>query len=321
MTASGHSFSDFLDILPAVLYEYVMHDDGRSELLYLSPSSRDILGHPPEYFMEDLERFWAMAHPDDLADFRSEDVRANRQGEMFISELRVRLPDGAERWLQLCSKPTPETRDGAPVWIGYIIDVTRLKQVEAELRAANAKLRDLSLTDGLTGLANRRRFDETLAIEWARFRRSGQPFALLLLDIDRFKNYNDHFGHQAGDDCLKAVADVLMQAARRPGDVAARYGGEELILVAPNAGVLDAGNMAEGIRQAVEDLELPNPDTASGRLTVSIGVAAIARDEFSDAEQLLSAADAALYQAKHDGRNCVRLAAANRPDGDGEPAV
>jgi len=314
MTASEHPLSDFLSILPAVLYEYVIHEDGRRELLYLSPSAQEILGHPPEYFVEDLDRFWAMVHPDDLQRFLDEDVRVNRHDDLFVDELRIRLPGGAERWLQLSSKPTPESHGSAPIWIGYIIDVTRLKQAEAELRAANEKLQVLSLTDGLTGLANRRRFDEALAEEWGRFRRSGQPFALLLLDIDLFKHYNDRFGHQAGDDCLRAVAGVLRQSARRPGDLAARYGGEEMVLIVPNAEAREAESMAGNIRRAVEALGLPNPDSPMGRLTVSIGVAVIGRDEFGDPGELLRAADAAMYEAKRAGRGRVRLAEVNRPD-------
>lgn len=306
--SSTHELSEFLNILPAVLYEYVLYSDGSAELLYLSPSSSSILGHSASYFVEDVNRFWAMVHPDDLERIRHEDRTANKNNALFVSEVRVRLPDGRERWLQLSSKPTPEKHNGAFIWIGYIIDITRIKRVETELLEANRKLQALSNTDGLTGLANRRHFDEALDSEWARYKRSGQPFALILVDIDYFKIYNDQYGHQMGDDCLRSVAAVLQEHARRNGDISARYGGEELIIIAIDTHLNDALQMAEHIRQSVAALDLSNAHTPAGRVTVSIGVSAIAHDEYPDAQQLLKAADMALYRAKGEQRNCVRVA-------------
>ncbi|MET3999222.1 sensor domain-containing diguanylate cyclase [Marinobacterium sp. MBR-109] len=306
--ASKHELSAFLGILPAVLYEYVLYPDSRSELLYLSPSSKEILGRPPEYFVEDVNRFWEMVHPNDLQQILTEDVRANKTRELFVSEVRFFHPNGQEHWLQLSSKPTPEQYNGVDIWIGYIIDITRLKDMEGKLLQANRKLQALSDTDGLTGLANRRRFDEALANEWARYQRSRQPFALILVDIDYFKSYNDHYGHQSGDDCLKAVANVLKETARRHGDISARYGGEELINIAIDTRLVDAQVMAEHIRQTVEALDIRNEYVPCGRVTVSVGVSAIFDQEYPDSAQLFKAADTAMYQAKSDQRNCVRVA-------------
>lgn len=306
--ASKHELSAFLGILPAVLYEYVLYPDSRSELLYLSPSSKEILGWPPEYFVEDVNRFWEMVHPNDLQQILTEDVRANEARELFVSEVRFFHPNGQEHWLQLSSKPTPEQYNGVDIWIGYIIDITRLKEMEGKLLQANRKLQALSDTDGLTGLANRRRFDEALMSEWARYQRNRQPFALILVDIDYFKSYNDHYGHQSGDDCLKAVANVLKETARRHGDISARYGGEELVNIAIDTRLVDAQVMAEHIRQAVEALNIRNEYVPCGRVTVSVGVSAIFDQEYPDSAQLFKAADTAMYQAKSDQRNCVRVA-------------
>ncbi len=306
--ASKHELSDFLGILPAVLYEYVLYPDGSAEILYLSPSSKVILGQPPEYFVEDVNRFWEMVHPNDLQRILAEDVRANEVRELFVSEVRFFHPNGQEHWLQLSSKPTPEQYNGVDIWIGYIIDITRLKEMEGKLLQANRKLQALSDTDGLTGLANRRRFDEALANEWARYQRSRQPFALILVDIDYFKIYNDHYGHQSGDDCLKEVANVLKETARRHGDISARYGGEELVNIAIDTRLEDAQVMAEHIRQAVEALNIRNEYVPCGRVTVSVGVSAIFDQEYPDAVQLFKAADKAMYRAKSDQRNCVRVA-------------
>jgi diguanylate cyclase (GGDEF)-like protein/PAS domain S-box-containing protein len=306
--ALKHGLSDFLGILPAVLYEYVLYPDGSAELLYLSPSSEDILGQPAEYFVADVNRFWAMVHPNDVEQTQAEDVRANHTGELFVSQVRFFHPGGQMRWLQLSSKPTPEQYNGVDIWMGYIIDITRLKEVEGELLQANRKLQALSNTDGLTGLANRRCFDEALANEWARYQRSRQPFALILVDLDYFKSYNDHYGHQMGDDCLKAVANVMQEVARRHGDISARYGGEELVNIAIDTRLEDAQAMAEHIRQGVEALDIRNEYVPFGRVTVSVGVSAIFDQEYASPEQLFKAADTALYRAKTDQRNCVRVA-------------
>ncbi|OOV07518.1 hypothetical protein RF819_12950 [Rhodoferax fermentans] len=168
--------------------------------------------------------------------------------------------------------------------------------------------RQLATQDELTGLANRRHLNHVLAQEWARFKRSGQPFALVMIDIDHFKLYNDHYGHPAGDACLRQIAEVIQSGMRRAGDLAARYGGEEFLLILPNTQAQDGLRLAEAVRQSVEQLNLPHAKSPLGRLTVSLGVAAMADAHYVDASGLLSAADAALYIAKQEGRNRVRLA-------------
>ena len=168
--------------------------------------------------------------------------------------------------------------------------------------------RQLATQDELTGLANRRHLNHVLAQEWARFKRSGQPFALVMIDIDHFKLFNDHYGHPAGDACLRQIAEVIQSGMRRAGDLAARYGGEEFLLILPNTQAQDGLRLAEAVRQSVEQLNLPHAKAPLGRLTVSLGVAAMADAHYADASGLLSAADAALYIAKQEGRNRVRLA-------------
>ena len=305
---SKQMIENFLNILPAVLYEYVLYNEKRSELLYLSPSSVDILGHPPEYFIEDLNRFWKMVHPDDIERILNSNIKANIENRLFVSEVRVLLPNGQERWIQLSSKPTSEKKNSAVIWVGYIIDITRIKQAETALVEANKKLKARSITDSLTGLANRRHFDKMLKNEWARFKRTRKPFSLIMLDIDFFKNYNDRYGHQTGDKCLKRVAKILKHSARRAGDIAARYGGEEFVIIAFDTNLSEAQEMAENIRLSVESLNIKNEDTPLGKVTVSLGVSTISDNEYPDREHLLKAADEALYQSKKEQRNCVRVA-------------
>lgn len=177
-----------------------------------------------------------------------------------------------------------------------------------ELTVLNNKLAALSITDSLTGIANRRRFDEVLRSEWSRAARSGQPLALALLDVDMFKKYNDHYGHQAGDDCLRTVATVFATNVRRTCDLVARYGGEEFAFIAPATNEAHALGLAEAVCKAMEDRGLPHFMSPFGVVTVSIGVAVIVPDEGVNVEMLVKKADTALYHAKQCGRNRAVLA-------------
>ncbi len=198
-----------------------------------------------------------------------------------------------------------------------------------ELRQANERLSELSFSDSLTGISNRRRFDEVLETEWKRGVRLGHPLSLVMADIDFFKRYNDALGHQAGDRCIVEVAGVLQAMARRAGDLVARYGGEEFMLLLPATSAADAAIVAETARAKVEALGIPHPNGASPFVTASFGVATFVPGTSvpgaaGDPAPLVSAADAALYRAKSAGRNRVEFAAAGTarrpvPGQTGEP--
>lgn len=173
---------------------------------------------------------------------------------------------------------------------------------QGALQAANQELEKQSQTDGLTHLANRRHFDQALAHEHARWRRTGLPLSLLMLDVDHFKRVNDLYGHQVGDDCLRAIAQVLRDHAARPTDLAARYGGEEFACLLPETGLDSAQVVAERIRAAVARLEQSNPQAGLPHVTLSIGIATLEGGQ-AGAPELLAAADAQLYAAKQAGRN------------------
>jgi diguanylate cyclase (GGDEF)-like protein len=173
------------------------------------------------------------------------------------------------------------------------------------LRDANLELEALSATDVLTGLANRRRLDEVLASELRRAIRSSKPLALIMLDVDFFKKYNDHYGHQAGDVCLRQVADALQAGCHRGGDLVARYGGEEFVLVAADTDMAGSLMVAEMLRASVEAMRLPHCDSPFGQVTVSIGVAALQPMAMHTPDMLLRMADQAMYRAKLLGRNRV----------------
>jgi diguanylate cyclase (GGDEF)-like protein len=181
-----------------------------------------------------------------------------------------------------------------------------LGQTQDALAQANLRLAQLASYDGLTGLANRRFFDETLERSFAESCRSGQPIGLVMIDVDHFKQYNDHYGHPAGDRCLQQIAQAIQSAARRPLDFVARYGGEEMVMVLPNTDEAGAAMVAEMARTAVAALQIPHSNQSFGYVTVSLGVAVHLADEIIQDEQtLLRAADCALYQAKAYGRNQV----------------
>lgn len=185
------------------------------------------------------------------------------------------------------------------------VDVFRLSY---KLREANLQLEALSRSDSLTGLANRRAFDEILNIEWARARHSGNPLTMFMVDVDHFKNYNDRYGHQAGDRCLQEIAQVLKSAARRAGDVCARYGGEEFAIILPDTEPEVAAQIAETIRAKCQRLAILHEDTDPGVVTISLGVVTIRTDASSSASLLIETADKALYRAKKSGRNRVVIA-------------
>lgn len=178
-----------------------------------------------------------------------------------------------------------------------------LESQAEQLQNANHRLSELSHLDGLTGLANRRRFDDALAAEWARGVRERKPLSLIMIDIDFFKQLNDRYGHQTGDRCLQAVARVLRESARRASDLAARYGGEEFCLLLPGTDAAAAAKVAQQAQTSIRSLNIEHRDSPRGTLTASFGVATRVPSAEGQGQDLLQAADAALYQAKHAGRD------------------
>ncbi|MEN9898679.1 MAG: hypothetical protein RLZZ66_2328 [Pseudomonadota bacterium] len=174
---------------------------------------------------------------------------------------------------------------------------------QIELKYAREKLTKLAITDGLTGIANRRYFDDQLAHEWTRARRLNQTLAIAMIDVDWFKKYNDHYGHQGGDDCLQQVANVLSNVAKRDSDFVARYGGEEFAIILPMTQAENALELSKNICLALSNLELPHVLSDFGHVTLSVGVAVGCPKQNTTPRNLLLNADKALYTAKENGRN------------------
>jgi len=180
-----------------------------------------------------------------------------------------------------------------------------LVKVAGQLHDANQELQRLSMTDGLTGIANRRMFDESLAREWRRCLRLKKPMSIVMLDVDYFKKYNDRYGHQDGDDCLRAVAQEMVRSTPRAGDLVARYGGEEFVMILGDTDEGGAHWVANRIRQHVAELNMPHDGSPFGHVTVSCGVASVMPSAELSVDMLVKSADNALYLSKNQGRNTV----------------
>ena len=196
---------------------------------------------------------------------------------------------------------------------GYLIsarvNVTDMVRRGKTLEATNQLLTKQSSTDGLTGLANRRSFDQSLDTEWHRAGRSLLPLSLLMVDIDHFKNFNDHYGHLAGDECLRRVAKALGGGVRRAGEVVARYGGEEFVLLLPGADMDQACETAQNCLDHIRKEAMPHAASLTAKhVTISIGIATVVPDATVDAKLLVNAADAAMYRAKTGGRARFEMA-------------
>lgn len=191
-----------------------------------------------------------------------------------------------------------------------------LRQSQKQLLEKNLELERLTNVDGLTGLSNRRYLDEYMAVEWSRAARESKCLSVLMIDVDYFKNYNDTYGHVAGDDVLKRVAQAIGNSSERPGDLATRFGGEEFMVILPSTPLYGAYSVAEKLRKQVEGLDIPHERAPCGHVTVSIGGATAVPARGESALQLIQAADRALYAAKNSGRNCSVM---QERGADGEP--
>jgi two-component system chemotaxis family response regulator WspR len=228
----------------------------------------------------------------------------SRAFELGASDYLVKLPDRIE----LVARIRAHSRS-------YLAQLERdqalreLSEALHLLEQRNAELARLSHVDGLTGISNRRAFDEMLAREARRITREYHPLSLLLLDVDHFKKYNDHHGHVAGDECLKKIAAAIGECAKRPGDCAARYGGEEFALILPNTDANGAKHVAENVRARVQALALPHParNDELNIVTASLGVVTALPHQGMTPMAMIEAADAALYAAKQAGRNRVHF--------------
>lgn len=293
--------------------------------VWRSPQYRTLLGlDPASPAAENVA--WDIVHPDDKARTIQafEDVVSGRKPH-FEAVYRVPRGNGGEAWILSRGKIVEYSPDGSPLrLLATSVDISSQKQIEEELSStvrlrteleqklleANRKLKKLSESDHLTSLPNRRKFSRLLKREYERASDHGQPLALLMIDIDYFKAYNDVYGHLAGDRCLVQVGRVLSKVIGKGTGVVARFGGEEFAALLPGASIDEAADIAATLLEAVASLHLDQEDVPAGRTSVSIGISALAQLPAATqdgADALVNLADRALYEAKRAGRGRVRV--------------
>ncbi|MEM6713656.1 MAG: diguanylate cyclase [Cyanobacteria bacterium P01_C01_bin.147] len=271
--------------------------------------------HPWSVKPNFLEKF-QLGHPVSLSNLHQQSLSDSELGFWTFfdvgADLSIPLLDGEQLW-GLLSAQSRQPRDWLPEETRLLETVGRLfstaiqrDRLHANLTRANRELERFAYLDGLTQVANRRRFEHFLNQEWRRLMREQSSMALIMVDIDHFKAYNDIYGHQAGDNCLRRVAGILRSAIQRPADIVARYGGEEFALVLPNTDIQGAETIAAKIRVLLHQAQIPHKGSPVSQLvTVSSGIAAIYPHPLKAPDDLISIADQALYQAKEKGRNCI----------------
>jgi diguanylate cyclase (GGDEF)-like protein/PAS domain S-box-containing protein len=276
---------------------------------YISPAVTFLLGWEPEDLLGQTYRH--LVHPEDASGV-SVEMEACRDGmpvEAF--PFRWRKKDGSYLWMEASLRLHRDTATGEPIGLVKVVrDISVRKAAEEELNRAFRIVENQAMIDGLTGVANRRRFDETMEQEWRRAMRDRSPLSLLMIDVDHFKGYNDIYGHIAGDSCLREIVAAIQEVLHRAADLLARYGGEEFVVVLPFTDSGGAQLVAEQIRSAVERRHLQHSGNSYGIVTVSIGCATQTMAHDSEKDSLLQAADIALYHAKSAGRNRTEAATA-----------
>jgi diguanylate cyclase (GGDEF)-like protein/PAS domain S-box-containing protein len=271
---------------------------------YISPAVYALTGWRPEETME--RGFGDVAHAEDMPRIELL-MRGLRQGaETGTIEYRVKKRSGGYVWVEGCFRVIcdPATSPHSGILL-TVREITERKSAERTLQDAYKALEALAATDALTGLANRRSFDQVLNHEWRRGLREERPLSLLMIDVDLFKAYNDEYGHPRGDKCLKQIAEAVRDVIQRPGDLVTRFGGEEFAVVLPETDGNGAQRLSEQICEALRAQKIPHNGSPVGVVTVSVGCATMVPVFGQHAVNLIESADAALYEAKRRGRDQV----------------
>lgn len=276
---------------------------------YIGPQIEALLGWSPSSWVSVND--WAeRMHPDDRDTVVAFCVAQSQSGTDHEADYRALTRDGGYVWIRDVVHVMRNAEGEVEALVGFMFDISERKKAEQQLIDLQKKLEEYSYQDGLTGVANRRMFDSMLEMEWANAQRAGEPLSLILLDIDYFKQYNDHYGHIQGDDCLRNVGQALKNAAIRPRDFVARFGGEEFVLILPGTDEPAARQVAERCRKLIRERCIPHEKSSvASLLTISLGVGSITPTHQDQPLPFVEAVDRLLYQAKQKGRD--RLESAN----------
>jgi diguanylate cyclase (GGDEF)-like protein/PAS domain S-box-containing protein len=270
---------------------------------YIGPQIEALLGWSPASWQSVND--WAdRIHDEDRQKTVDFCVAQSQQGVDHEADYRAITRQGDYVWIRDVVHVVRRPDGSVDSLVGFMFDITARKQAEEKILQLQRELEILSYRDSLTGVANRRMFDTVYPVQWAKARDTGHPLSLVIVDIDYFKQYNDHYGHVQGDECLRRVAQALDTAASHPGNLCARLGGEEFVLLLPGTDAEGARIKAERCRKLLAQEEIPHARSGAGRLvTVSLGVGTIVPGAGDDPGVFLDRIDRRLYQAKSAGRD------------------
>jgi len=272
---------------------------------YIGPQIEALLGWEPASWVS-ANDWAARIHEEDRNDVVNFCVTQSKSGIDHEADYRALTKDGNYVWIRDVVHVVRDAEGEVEALVGFMFDISERKKTEEKLVELQKELEALSYRDSLTGVANRRMFDSILEREWADAQRNQTPLSLVLLDIDYFKQYNDHYGHVHGDECLKQVAQTLSDVATRPRDFLARFGGEEFVLVLPQTNAEAAMKIGERCRDFITHAQIPHAKSFIGNtLTVSLGIGTIVPTREDDPTAFIKEVDRRLYEAKQNGRNCI----------------
>jgi diguanylate cyclase (GGDEF)-like protein/PAS domain S-box-containing protein len=274
---------------------------------YIGPQIEALLGWRPESWVS-VEDWAARMHPEDRDHVVNFCVSQSQAGVDHEADYRALTRDNGYVWIRDVVHVVRNEHGEVEALIGFMFDISERKKTEEKLLALQKELEALSFKDGLTHIANRRRFDASLELEWDSASRLRQPLSVLLFDIDFFKQYNDLYGHVQGDRCLVDIAQTLSLALDGPRDLVARFGGEEFIVLLPGADATVARKVAERCQRLIQKRAIPHAHSPhEQRITVSIGVGTVVPGASLTPSGFIEVVDQRLYAAKHQGKNRIEL--------------
>lgn len=275
------------------------------QFAYIGPQIEGVLGWSVDSWVSAQD--WAeRIHEEDREQVVNFCISQSKEGVDHEADYRALTKEGGYVWIRDVVHVVRDEAGEVEALIGFMFDISERKKTEAKLIDLQKELEALSFKDGLTGVANRRMFDSVMELEWSNARRNNQPLALIMIDIDYFKQYNDCYGHIQGDQCLQRVAKTLATAATRSRDFFARFGGEEFMLVLPETDEVSAVKVAERCRNLIFKEQIAHSQSAVSQiLSISLGVGAISPAHQDAIPTFIESVDRRLYAAKQRGRNCI----------------
>ncbi|MBB5192281.1 diguanylate cyclase (GGDEF)-like protein/PAS domain S-box-containing protein [Silvimonas terrae] len=305
LQSDGAVYKTLLESTQAIPWKI---DWASMKFAYIGPQIEPLLGWSQESWVSAED--WAMRiHPDDRDYVVNFCISQSKLGVDHEADYRALTKDNGYVWIRDVVHVVRGEDGEAESLIGFMFDISERKKTEEKLISLQRELEALSFKDGLTGIANRRRFDSSLEVAWSTAARGNEPLSLILLDIDFFKQFNDMYGHIAGDKSLTNVAQTLNLALAGPRDLAARFGGEEFVILLPETDANGALEVAERCLRLIEKQKIPHEKSdGTSTLTVSMGVGTLIPTEATSPTDLVQAVDKLLYVAKQKGRNRIEAA-------------